>query len=262
MKDFNSDSVDKTKEKNDDDNKEVTEEEITNNSAEEWSEDFIRQAAQQFESNLANRMLGTTGTADSSNNDNQIQEGFQKMAEAAQQILSNPGADISNNSNDIAATISQTLHGLSQGAEDLQNPFSEADIMNMFSGGGGGEQNAFLPFMQGMMQSLLSKEVLYPSLKDILEKFPSWLEENNSKLTTEEKEKYQKQIDLMRQVCQQLETETESDTADVKRERFENVLKLMQKLQDYGQPPTELVGDVGPGLQFDPQGNPEQCILM
>lgn len=25
--------------------------------------------------------------------------------------------------------------------------------------------NAFLPFMQGMMQSLLSKEVLYPSLR-------------------------------------------------------------------------------------------------
>lgn len=43
--------------------------------------------------------------------------------------------------------------------------------------------------MQGMMQSLLSKEVLYPSLKDILEKFPEWLRENESKITAEEKER-------------------------------------------------------------------------
>lgn len=49
--------------------------------------------------------------------------------------------------------------------------------------------------MQGMMQSLLSKEVLYPSLKDILEKFPEWLRENESKLSPADKERYE-QISL------------------------------------------------------------------
>lgn len=201
-------------------------------------------------------MLGSSSSG--LNSDEQIQQSFQKMAEAAQHALTNP--EVTDNSTNIASTITQTLQGLSQGAQNLQTPFSEADVMNMFAQGG--DQNGFLPFMQGMMQSLLSKEVLYPSLKDILEKFPTWLEENASKITPEEKERYEKQIELMKDVCKELEMETDNDAADVKRNRFEKVLNLMQKLQDYGQPPTEIVGDVGPGLQFDQQGNPEQCNLM
>lgn len=65
---------------------------------------------------------------------------------------------------DFSNSIAQALRGLSEGRENLQNPISENDLMNMF-GQNEGDQNAFLPFMQGMMQSLLSKEVLYPSLK-------------------------------------------------------------------------------------------------
>lgn len=66
----------------------------------------------------------------------------------------------------------------------------------------------------------------------------------------------------MEDVCKELEDENETDSNDTKRQRFEKVLGLMQKLQDYGQPPADLVGDVGPGVPFDPQGNPEQCNLM
>lgn len=135
----------------------------------------------------------------------------------------------------FASTISQTLQGLNEGTETLQNPFSEADIMNMLSGvgaagGGGNDQNSFLPFMQGMMQSLLSKEVLYPSLKDILEKYPAWIEDNKDKVSAEELERYKKQQQLMEQVCGQLEKETESDTPEQKKEQFEKVLALMQKV--------------------------------
>jgi hypothetical protein len=46
--------------------------------------------------------------------------------------------------------------------------------------------NMFVPFMQGMMQSLLSKEVLYPSLKDLVDKYPSWLAENKGKIEQSE----------------------------------------------------------------------------
>lgn len=44
----------------------------------------------------------------------------------------------------------------------------------------------FLPFMQGMMQSLLSKEVLYPSLKELVDKYPAWLQENKGKVEPSE----------------------------------------------------------------------------
>ncbi|KAI4455027.1 peroxisomal biogenesis factor 19 [Holotrichia oblita] len=222
----------------------------------DWSDEFLRQAAERFESNLG-RLLGDNSDA-ANLSPEQIQESFQKMAEAAQQVLTNP--EVTDTSTDFSSAISQTLRGLSEGAENLQNPLSEQEFFNMF--GDGPEQNGFVPFMQGMMQSLLSKDVLYPSLKDILEKFPEWLRENESKLTPEEKERYLNQQKLMDDVCKELESETEADTSEVKHKRFEKVLSLMQRLQDYGQPPADLVGDVGPGIQFDPQGNPEQCSMM
>lgn len=83
------------------------------------------------------------------------------ILEAAAQVIANPSEVPVDG--DLQATISQTLQGLSEGTEHLQNPFNDQDIQNMFAQEG--EQNAFVPFMQSMMQSLLSKEVLYPSLK-------------------------------------------------------------------------------------------------
>lgn len=215
---------------------------------EEWTEDFVAQLQNNFAS-----LLGNTNQSPST-----IQEGLQRMTEAAQQILQNPG-EIREGSDDFTSAITQTLQGLSEGTRNIQDPFTEENIMNMFSQNS--EQNSLLPFMQGMLQSLMSKDVLYPSLKDILDKFPGWLQENVSKISPEDKERYEKQQQLIREVCTELESETENDTADQKQARFEKVLGLMQKLQDFGQPPTDLVGDVGPGLQFDPQGNPNQCSL-
>lgn len=53
----------------------------------------------------------------------------------------------------------------------------------------GGDNNPFLPFVQGMMQSLLSAEVLLPSLKELLEKYPVWLAENGDKIDPADKER-------------------------------------------------------------------------
>lgn len=143
--------------------------------------------------------------------------------------MANP-TELSTEGNVFASTITQTLQGLSEGTENLQNPFNEETLMNMFGASANGDQNAFLPFMQGMMQSLLSKEVLYPSLKDILEKYPGWLEENKEKISTDEYDRYKKQQELMEQVCTQLEQETSAVTDEQKREQFEKVLSLMQKV--------------------------------
>lgn len=91
--------------------------------------------------------------------------------------------------------------------------------------------NPFLPVMQGMMQSLLSAEVLLPSLKELLEKYPSWLEENMDKISAEDKERYTKQQELFKIICAELEKETPNDSTEVKNERFKLVLKNMQKVR-------------------------------
>ena len=53
---------------------------------------------------------------------------------------------------------------------------SDDEMMKMFAGmglnGEGGEEG-FMPMMQGMMKTLLSKDVLYPSLKEINTKVQS-----------------------------------------------------------------------------------------
>lgn len=84
--------------------------------------------------------------------------------------------------------------------------------------------------MQGMMQSLLSAEVLLPSLKEMLEKYPAWLDENKDKISDADKERYTKQQELFKVICTELEKETPNDSTEVKNERFKIVLKNMQKV--------------------------------
>jgi len=50
-------------------------------------------------------------------------------------------------------------------------------------------QPDLLPMMERMMQSLLSKDLLYPAIKDIVEKYPEWLADNRGKLPKEEFDK-------------------------------------------------------------------------
>ncbi|KAK9876020.1 hypothetical protein WA026_011136 [Henosepilachna vigintioctopunctata] len=202
-------------------------------STEEWNAEYIKEAALQFDESIKKFLEGTGDGDDSGISEEQIKQGFEQMAAAAQAFLTPDGSEPSA---DFATTINQAIHDLSQGPD-----------MTAIGEMAEGDPNAFLPpFMQGMMQSLLSKEVLYPSLKDVLDRFPEWLSKNKEKLTSEDNVRYQNQQKLMKEVCSLLEKEQESDTKEVKNQRFGEVLNLMQKLQDYGQPPADLVGDMGP----------------
>ncbi|WAR06583.1 PEX19-like protein [Mya arenaria] len=107
----------------------------------------------------------------------------------------------------------------------------EDDMMKMFSGLGldpNAQEDNFMPMMQNMMKTLLSKDVLYPSLKEISEK-----------------------------ILVEFDKEKSTDTDDMKKQRFEQIMEMMQKMQDLGQPPKEIVGDMAPGLDFDANGVPK-----
>lgn len=56
------------------------------------------------------------------------------------------------------------------------------------------------PFMQGMLQHLLSKEILYPSLKELVDKYPEWLEEKKTEISSSDLQRFRKQLELMQQV--------------------------------------------------------------
>lgn len=81
------------------------------------------------------------------------------------------------------------------------------------------------------MQGLLSKEVLGPSLQDFVERLPAYIEENKNTLSKEDKERYENQKKLMEEVLTELNQEKETDSSEVKKERFTKVLALMQKVK-------------------------------
>lgn len=62
----------------------------------------------------------------------------------------------------------------------------------------------FFPFMQDMMQSLLSKDVLYPSLKDLVDRYPAWLTEKKESLPPDDLTRYEKQFEIMQKVSKKL----------------------------------------------------------
>lgn len=162
------------------------------------------------------------------------------------------------------SSIMGLLQGMNQGQESLQQPFSADDVAGMFSNMNMSdtEGNAFLPFMQGMMQSLLSAEVLLPSLKEIVRNYPTWLEENESKISVEDKERYENQLKLMQEVVSELEKEKSDDSAEVKKQRFDIVLERMQKMQELGQPPSDLVGEGELPTNLEALPGAEQCSIM
>ncbi|NWY07784.1 PEX19 factor, partial [Nothoprocta ornata] len=130
---------------------------------------------------------------------------------------------------------------------------------------------SIVPLMQNIMQNLLSKEVLYPSLKEITEKYPEWLRLHRGRLSPEQYDKYREQHSIMGKICEQFEAERPTDGEAEHRARFEAVLDLMQQLQDLGHPPKELAGESPPGLNVDLEGLSlpdaataagEQCRLM
>lgn len=130
------------------------------------------------------------------------------------------------------------------------------------SGDLGGLGDIF-PAMHGMLQSLLSKELLYPSIKEIVIKvcllnvyiqedakiyassfqYPDWLADNRAKLEAEQYDKYNRQFAIMQEVCTEFESEKDGDDIAVKSSRFEKILSLMQKMQECGHPPKELAGE-------------------
>lgn len=178
-----------------------------------------------------------------------------------------------NEGEDLAKTLGETLQKLAESAKDVKDGnIPQEEMMKAFENLNmeGGEE-VLLPMVQNMMENLLSKDVLYPSLKEVTDKYPQWLEENKSKLAESDYERYCKQQGTMYKVCKQYEEEDESDPPEVKKERIMKIMNLIQEMESYGEPPKEIVGDMpSTGLQFDEKGLPkipgmppgEQCSVM
>lgn len=74
--------------------------------------------------------------------------------------------------------------------------------------------------------------------------YPGWLQSHRDRISREEYTRYERQHQLMLSIVQEFEAEQSTDLDDVKRQRFERVLDIMQQMQSLGHPPKELIGEL------------------
>ena len=128
------------------------------------------------------------------------------------------------------------------------------DLDNLFAGLGGGDSSGEAlgtdNFMEGMMEQLLSKELMYEPMKQVTEKFPSWLASKKDELSPEEWDQRHRQYDCFRRLVQSYEDDEEG-------QQTAKILEIMEEVQEYGQPPPEIINEIAPGLELDEDGLPK-----
>ncbi|TDH68618.1 hypothetical protein CCR75_000314 [Bremia lactucae] len=166
---------------------------------------------------------------------------------------------------DVNVGVAKTLQDMAKAAEDMEDMGTAqveamgedmmAEMMKKFEAMG--EKNDFEGLVDGMMQQLLSKDVMYDPIKQICErrklthviihKYPEWLADRKALLSKEDYERYGKQFQCFQQIVATYESEPDN---------FARLSELMQEMQETGQPPSEIVKELAPGLQFDKEGMP------
>eukprot|EP01042_Synura_sphagnicola_P003965 gene3965-4978_t len=110
-----------------------------------------------------------------------------------------------------------------------------------------GEKEDYHEVIDGVMRQLLSRDLMYDPIKQVCDKFPEWLALHKDNLVEAEYTTYGKQYQVFQKLLAVYDTEPEN---------LPRLMELMFELQEYGQPPAEIIKGLAPGLQFDENGMP------
>ncbi|TPX59963.1 hypothetical protein SpCBS45565_g07621 [Spizellomyces sp. 'palustris'] len=178
-------------------------------------------------------------------------------------------------------TIAQTMHKLRDSSDKVEQQVAEDAKLASLTGGMSEEaMEQMMKELEGMMSSgdfdgmfgglmdqLMSKELLYEPMKDLATKYPQWLAANESKLSLEELEKYRRQHEYIVEIVHIYDASTTAETSE---EDGKRVADLMQKMQECGNPPDEILQELAPGLEIGADGMPklpggpggQECNIM
>ncbi|RKP26886.1 Pex19 protein family-domain-containing protein [Syncephalis pseudoplumigaleata] len=178
------------------------------------------------------------------------------------------GADRPQNFQD---TITETMNRLRNSSQQAKAAAAEADStedalmaemlrqMEQMT-----ETGEFDGLIDGMMGQLMTYDVLYEPMKELAEKYPDYLAEQKATLPAETWKQYEQQYTYVRQI----DAATPGDDGAAASVAADPKLsELMQKMQDCGQPPKELLEQLAPGMELNDDGIPnppdmEQCSVM
>lgn len=128
-------------------------------------------------------------------------------------------------------------------ADDIENNAMMEDWVKQFEELAGSQDMESM--VETMMQQLLSKEVLHEPMKEIGERYPKWLEEHQSTLSKEDFDRFSNQYQLIKDLNKVYETEPNN---------FTKIIDLMQKMQECGQPPNDIVQELAPDFDLSNLG--------
>lgn len=157
----------------------------------------------------------------------QAQQPSAKPSESA----SKPGEE---NFQDTIRRTMERMKASDSSASTAQPSSSEDDMManllkQLASANEGGEgDDTFSNMLLGMMEQLTNKEILYEPMKELDTKFPDWMEKNGATLNKEDKERYETQKKLVREIVARFE---KPGYSDAKTDDREYIVDRMQKVR-------------------------------
>ncbi|KAG9072789.1 Peroxisome chaperone and import receptor [Linnemannia hyalina] len=155
--------------------------------------------------------------------------------------------------------IAKTMDKLKDSSEQVDAQVAEeseealmAEMMKQMEGmaEGGDFQNV----LEGMMEQLMSKDILYEPMLDLQNKYPQWLKDNKDKISAEEYARYEKQYGYVKEIVEFFDRPDFDEKSDT---QAKSVIDLMQGMQDCGQPPADILDELAPGLEMGADGVPK-----
>ncbi|GJE99453.1 Pex19 domain-containing protein [Phanerochaete sordida] len=119
---------------------------------------------------------------------------------------------------------------------------------------GGESEEELQGMLETMMTQLMSKDVLYEPLKELHDKFPAYLKDNDATLKSEDKHRYEAQQRIVTEIVAIFEDPTYTPEDQ---EKGIKIVGLMNAMQNHGSPPPEIMGPLPPGLELGADGLPK-----
>ncbi|KAF5099584.1 hypothetical protein D0Z00_001594 [Geotrichum galactomycetum] len=165
-------------------------------------------------------------------------------------------------------TISQTMNRLNESKQEIDKSVLESadddflakmmkDLESAMGSGDGSDMD-MSKLINEMLEQMASKEILYEPMKEMYDKYPAWMEENEKKISADDRSRYLNQYRIISDVVTRFEKPGYSDDNEVDRKY---ITGLMEQMQSSGAPPPELMGDLAsgsiPGLDMGADGLPK-----
>ncbi|OLL22342.1 Peroxisome biogenesis protein 19-1 [Neolecta irregularis DAH-3] len=160
---------------------------------------------------------------------------FEKLVQGIDQATMGPN-DVSKSippkeSRSFQDTITETMKRMKDSDAEIEKEVNNedaflAEMLQQLSqaGGQGGDEAGFEKMLEGMMEELMSKDLLYEPMKELAEKYPAWLTEQEGKLSEEEIRPYREQYEDVRQVLAKFDSPSYSERDEGQRREIAELM--------------------------------------